>query len=427
MRNTDEIATTSGSAAFARSRWNRGLMTTMPLVIAGAMTVTGLTGPLEPAAASPKKPERPRGQIRPAAAPAPAVAPSEVREAARPALPASHRVTAGDTVSSIAGRYGLSTASVLAMNGLGWKSLIFPGQVLKLGGQAAGAGSGTAATKPATAAVTTAGGSYTIRSGDTVSRIAARFGTTTKAVLDANGLKATSIIYPGQRIRIPASGGATATTGATGGSGSTGTSATSYTIRSGDTVTSIAKRFGVRVEALLAANGLKSSSIIYAGRTLRIPAKGGTTTTGTTSGTDVGSTVTPLSAEMASNARVIVAVGRQLGVSDRGIVIALAAAMQESSLRNIDHGDRDSLGLFQQRPSTGWGTRSQLLNPAHAARLFYGGPSNPNKGKTRGLLDIRGWESMSLTKAAQAVQISAHPTAYAKWEKSAAAWLAQLG
>jgi hypothetical protein len=137
--------------------------------------------------------------------------------------------------------------------------------------------------------------------------------------------------------------------------------------------------------------------------------------------------VTPLTAEMAANAAIIIQVGRELGVPDRGIVIALAAAMQESSMRNINYGDRDSLGLVQQRPSTGWGTPEQILNASHAARLFYGGPSNPNKGKTRGLLDIPGWQSMSLTQAAQAVQISAYPNAYAKWETSATSWLAQLG
>jgi hypothetical protein len=100
--------------------------------------------------------------------------------------------------------------------------------------------------------------------------------------------------------------------------------------------------------------------------------------------------------------------------------------MQESSLRNIDYGDRDSLGLFQQRPSTGWGSADQLLTPSHAARLFFGGPSNPNTGVTRGLLDIRGWQSMSVTAAAQAVQISAYPEAYAKWESSARSWLAAI-
>ena len=129
---------------------------------------------------------------------------------------------------------------------------------------------------------------------------------------------------------------------------------------------------------------------------------------------------------MRANALVIVQVGRELGVSDRGIAIALATAMQESSLRNLSWGDRDSVGLFQQRPSTGWGAVEQLTDPAHAARLFYGGASNPNGGVTRGLLDIAGWESMPLTEAAQRVQISAYPDAYAKWETSAWEWLAEL-
>ena len=107
-------------------------------------------------------------------------------------------------------------------------------------------------------------------------------------------------------------------------------------------------------------------------------------------------------------------------------MIALATAMQESSLRNINWGDRDSVGLYQQRPSTGWGTAEELLDPAYATRLFLGGASNPNKGRTRGLLDVSGWQTMTLTNAAQRVQISAYPEAYAKWEASAWAWLYEL-
>ena len=129
-----------------------------------------------------------------------------------------------------------------------------------------------------------------------------------------------------------------------------------------------------------------------------------------------------MSAEMRQNAAIIVRVGRELGVPEYGIVIALATAMQESSLRNISWGDRDSVGLFQQRPSSGWGTVAQIMDPAHAAKLFYVGRS----GYTRGLLDIPGWQSMTLTRAAQAVQISAYPDAYAKWEASAWAWYYEL-
>jgi hypothetical protein len=171
---------------------------------------------------------------------------------------------------------------------------------------------------------------------------------------------------------------------------------------------------------VLTANGLGWSTIIYPGQSLIIPG-----VTSAPAGSSSG--VTPLTAEMADNARVIIDVGRSLGVPDYGIIIALATAMQESSLRNLNWGDRDSIGLFQQRPSQGWGTVEQIMNREFAARAFYGGATNPNKGKTRGLLDYAGWQSMPLTVAAQTVQKSAYPNAYAKWETSARAWLAQLG
>jgi hypothetical protein len=196
----------------------------------------------------------------------------------------------------------------------------------------------------------------------------------------------------------------------------------SYTIQRGDTVTAIARKFGVTIAAILSANGLSASSIIYAGRTLVIPGAG-------VQPAQVGpvTVVSSSAGSVQANARVIISVGRSLGVPDYGIVIALAAAEQESGLQNLSYGDRDSVGLFQQRPSAGWGTIAQLTTPSYAAALFYGGPHNPNKGKTRGLLDIPGWQSMTVTQAAQAVQVSAAPNAYAKWEAPARALLAQLG
>jgi hypothetical protein len=126
--------------------------------------------------------------------------------------------------------------------------------------------------------------------------------------------------------------------------------------------------------------------------------------------------------EMKQNAQIIFRTGKDLGVSDYGIVIALAAAMQESSLKNIEYGDRDSVGLFQQRTSQGWGTIAQIMEPKYSARAFFGGPTGPNAGKIRGLLDIKNWSTMSLAQAAQAVQISAFPDAYQKWELSAWSW-----
>jgi hypothetical protein len=130
------------------------------------------------------------------------------------------------------------------------------------------------------------------------------------------------------------------------------------------------------------------------------------------------------------NAGVIVATGRNAGVSDFGLTVALATAYQESRLRNLPYGDRDSLGLFQQRPSTGWGTAEQVQDAVYAARAFFGGPTGPNStgaaSQPPGLLDVDGWQAMALTEAADAVQRSAFPTAYAQWEDDARAWLGEL-
>jgi peptidoglycan hydrolase-like protein with peptidoglycan-binding domain len=135
--------------------------------------------------------------------------------------------------------------------------------------------------------------------------------------------------------------------------------------------------------------------------------------TGGESGQPPGSTYDSLSDEQKANARTIIGVGKGAAVPEYGWVIALATAMQESTLINVDYGDRDSLGLFQQRPSQGWGTEAQVSDPVLASKAFYAvatHTSNP------GLLDISGWQSMTVTQAAQAVQRSAYPDAYAKWE-----------
>jgi peptidoglycan DL-endopeptidase CwlO len=141
-----------------------------------------------------------------------------------------------------------------------------------------------------------------------------------------------------------------------------------------------------------------------------------------------------LNSSQMSHAGTIIAVGQGMGVSSRGIQVALMVALQESTLRNlanttvpesmaIDHDatghDHDSVGLFQQRPN--WGTVAQRMDPAYEARAFYGGPLGPNGGTPAGLLDIPNWQTRSLAGAAQAVQVSQFPDAYTKWEDEAAA------
>jgi cell wall-associated NlpC family hydrolase len=123
-----------------------------------------------------------------------------------------------------------------------------------------------------------------------------------------------------------------------------------------------------------------------------------------------------LTGSQIANAHTIYTVGLALRVPAPGETIAIATALQESGLQNLPHGDRDSLGLFQQRPSQGWGTPTQLLNPIYAATQFY----------TR-LLHVPGWQTMPLTAAAQAVQHSAFPGAYARWTALAGRLVAGFG
>jgi cell wall-associated NlpC family hydrolase len=141
-----------------------------------------------------------------------------------------------------------------------------------------------------------------------------------------------------------------------------------------------------------------------------------TTNEGSTCGpvaTAGGETIT-LDQDQLANARTIIDVGLETKVPDRGLVVAVATALQESTLRNLNFGDRDSVGLFQQRNA--WGSFDVRTDPAEAASMFYTGGSAGQPG----LLDISSWGSLSITAAAQAVQRSAYPLAYAKWEPLAA-------
>ncbi len=129
----------------------------------------------------------------------------------------------------------------------------------------------------------------------------------------------------------------------------------------------------------------------------------------------VGDVTATLTTEQAENAATIAAVGVARDLPARAVSIALATAFQESKLRNLDHGDRDSLGLFQQRPSQGWGTAEQVRDPVYAANAFYDQ-----------LVEVDGYRGMRITEAAQEVQRSAHPEAYEEHAEGARALASAL-
>jgi hypothetical protein len=120
----------------------------------------------------------------------------------------------------------------------------------------------------------------------------------------------------------------------------------------------------------------------------------------------------PLGADETNNAKAIIHATKHNGMDERAAVIAVGTSLQESKLQNLgslgDANDHDSLGLFQQRPSSGWGSPEQITNPEYSTASFL-----------KGLKQVDGWHDMPLTQAAQKVQVSAYPDAYAKWEKQA--------
>lgn len=122
-----------------------------------------------------------------------------------------------------------------------------------------------------------------------------------------------------------------------------------------------------------------------------------------------------LSLEQADNAALISATSVQRGMPARAATIGLATALQESRLVNIDYGDRDSVGLFQQRPSQGWGTVEEIMDPAYSTAQFY-----------EALATVDGYTEMEITEAAQTVQRSGFPDAYAQHEPRARAWASAL-
>ena len=333
----------------------------------------------------------------------------------RVTAPIYHTVKPGENIAQIAGHYSIPVKSLLAINNLQERSLIFPGQKLTV--------RDVTPSKQAKQ-ITSGPREHVVASGETLGDIARVHNISLTSLLKANSLTRTSLIFVGQVLDIPnvdTAASANSNNSITGNVIGQPTSICLFhgfhKIKAGETISKIAAIFGVPSQALLSVNSLTWNSTIYIGQKLVIPDVHGALDC---------PKLTPLSDEMTQNANQIIAIGRELGVGDYGIVIALAAAMQESSLRNVAFGDRDSIGLFQQRPSAHWGTKDQIMDSNYSIRAFFGGAASPSRGAARGLLDISGWQRLSLTEAAQAVQISAHPTAYAKWEPSAWKWLIQL-
>ncbi|WP_203668666.1 LysM peptidoglycan-binding domain-containing protein, partial [Cellulomonas pakistanensis] len=267
----------------------------------------------------------------------------------------------GETVSAIAQRYGTTVAAVTSANGLDARAFIRVGQVLTI----PGASGATAAPAPAAAA----GGTHTVASGETVSAIAQRHGTTVAAIVSANGLDARAFIRVGQSLTIPGASVAPAATGAP-------TAGGTHTVASGETVSAIAQRYGTTVAAVVSANGLDARAFVRVGQTLTIPGASATPAVATTAApaggaqlvgnTFLGRTYAPsVVASANANKATLLAMGvpsraemqakvaataRAMGVDP---ALAQAIAFQESGFNHTSVSPANAIGTMQVIPSSG--------------------------------------------------------------------------
>lgn len=337
------------------------------------------------------------------AASVPATLPATLRPA-KVAVPAQYTIARGDTISAIAHRYGLSTQSVLTLNRLRANTVIYPGQKIRLTGAATAPAARAAAVrpvakaapKPAAKPAAATGSLYTVKSGDTLSGIAARHGVKLSDLFSRNGLTMRSVIYPGQRIKIGAGAAAPARPAAPkpaapAAKPAAPASSGSYTIKSGDTLSGIAARHGVKLSAVLSANRLTMSSIIYPGNKLVIP--GASTIKPASS--QKPAAVTPLvpssflgfsypkavvtsanqnkallnASPVPSNEQmkqIVADTARRMGVAPS---LAMAFAYQESGFNHRSVSPANAIGTMQVIPSSGqWaselvGRKLNLLDP----------------------------------------------------------------
>jgi len=320
------------------------------------------------------------------------------------ALPAAadeaHRVQPGDTVSALAHRYGSSTSAIVQANGLNDRALIVIGQTLTIP-----TSSGSSTSKQVAA-----GGTHTVAAGDTVWDLARRYGTTVSAIIKANDLGSGAVIRIGQKLTIDgASGGTDAGSSSAGATtvASTTTSATSHTVKSGDTVWDLARRYGVSVSSITKANGLGSAAVIRVGQSLSIP---GGTAAGSSPATSGGSAPT-------------LATGDNLGdfggatqsytvkAGDTLAAIAARFGVSTSSIVSANGIKNPSMIRIGQKLTIPGGVPSGLVGDTFLGRTYSApvvGAANQNKA-TLNAMDVPSRDAMQAMIVATARQYGVDP------------------
>jgi LysM repeat protein len=230
------------AAAATRAPQANATQLALPVVGSGA-AVTGTQGITDTSGATTQSPEAAAGA-------------TQQPGGAGSGQPFTYTVVKGDSLTSLAKKFGVTQESILTLNGLTNPNVLKAGQTLKIPGQ------GTSTTE-----TSTSGSTYTVQAGDTLSKIAVKFGVTTKELIAANNIANPDVLTLGKVLTIPTGGTTTGNAGTTTGTGE----AKTYVVQAGDTLAQIAAHNGVTLNQLMAANNITSADQIYSGQTLKIP------------------------------------------------------------------------------------------------------------------------------------------------------------
>ncbi|MDN6456060.1 MAG: LysM peptidoglycan-binding domain-containing protein [Yaniella sp.] len=304
----------------------------------------------------------------------------------------SYTVKTGDTLSGIAAKQGVGRSTLLSANGLSTSSVIYPGQSLKL--------SGSSASSTVSTASSTSGGSYKVKSGDTLSGIAASQKVGLSTLLKANGLSASSVIYPGQQLKLSGSTSSSASTDSS--TASSTNSSSSYTVKDGDTLSGIAARNNVSLSTVLKANNLSLSSLIFPGQTIKLSGSSNSSSssvsTASSSGSSSGGTYKVKSGDTLSGI-----------AAKEGVSVSTLRSANSLSGDNIYAGQ--SLKLSGSSASSGEssGSTSASTSSASSYKVKSGdtlsGVASRNGLSLQQLLNANGMESTDIIRAGQTLKL----------------------
>ena len=242
-----------------------------------------------------------------------------------------YTVQAGDTLYAISRKSGVSVNQLLSLNGLSLNSVIRPGQSLSLGNNTKQTTNTVVSTPVSTTSVSKANGTYTVKGGDTLYGISRKFGMSLSQLISSNGISTSSIIRPGQTLRVV--GGEASSTVVRTSTSTARTSGGNYVVQAGDTLYSIARRSGMSLNSLLTLNGLSQSSIIYPGQSLTVSQSEGNFSTPVSTKTNSASSVVSTSGTYTVKAGdTLYSIARRSGVSLNSL-LSLNGLSQSSVIR----------------------------------------------------------------------------------------------